>query len=223
MTKKATIASLSEKVDQMMTAVNYRVSALRGMMGSALGLSHGGKRDIYEIYGYPSSLGGDQGFRLMYLYSRRQGIANRITAGIAKPCWRDRYRVYDSPDDDADEVLADEMLALKKVGAIKKLEAADTLNRIGRFSILYVGVPDGRTPDQPLGTVTNGQNRLNQLYFSAYAYDGVNIDSTDNDVNSPRYGLPLYYNLSIVDYDKEKDPQTKNICAPWFPYLQYHL
>ena len=195
MTSKATIASLNSKINELSNSVANQMGTLRYGIAKYLGISQDGKRDIYDIYGYPQSLSGTDGFQLMYRYSRRQGIANRVTAGVAKTCWRDGFQVFESGDDEAEEVLVDEVEQIKKSGFIRKIEAADTLNRIGRLAVLYVGVPDGGQPEDELGVVTRGSEFLESLYFSAYAYDSVIINEQETDPASPRYGLPKYYQL----------------------------
>ena len=214
MTSKATIASLNKRVSELQGVVNHRISSIRGMVSNALGLSHEGKRNIYDVYGYPQTLSSENGFRLMYQYSRRQGIANRITAGIAKPCWRDGFKLYASTDDEAEEIEQDLIESLKKAKAIKKLEAADTLNRMGRLSVLFVGVPDGREPHLPVGRVSGGVDSIDKMYFSPYAYDGITISEQDDDPKSPRYGLPVYYNLNRTYIgNNQKDADSRSIKA----------
>lgn len=221
LTKHTTIASLNSKLDtvtrEMAALVNQQVSTMRRSMGTLLGLSHDGKRDIYDIYGYPKSLGGTGGFEEMYRYSRREGIANRLTWGVAKTCWRDGFDVYDSSKDKAKQILIDELNALKKAGLNKKIEAADILNRIGRMAVLFVGVPDGLEPDQPIGTVSGNPDAiLDKLYFVPYAYDGIEIDGQINNLSDPRYGLPEFYNLSRLGRgDTDKDTKVKSIKAHW--------
>tara|TARA_R110002020_G_scaffold473277_1_gene702334 strand:+ start:364 stop:1782 length:1419 start_codon:yes stop_codon:yes gene_type:complete len=216
MTNKTTIASLKKDYDNLKVVVNHQMSALRYGISNALGISNDGKRDIYDIYGYPKSLGGEQGFRVMFQHANRQGIANRITYGIARPCWRDGFKVYASADDGAEELLQDQITVLTRNKLVQKLEAADVFNRVGRMSALFIGVPDGRTPDQPLGGVVNGEANLDKLYFSPYSYDGINISQTEQDTTSPRYGLPIYYSLQRIPTDGgDKDPDTKSIKAHW--------
>ena len=109
MTNKATIASINKDVSSIRNFVTNQMSTLRYQIGSLLGISQGGKRNIYDIYGYPKSLDGEAGFADMYNYSRRQGIANRVTWGLAKRCWREGFEVYASSDKDAEQILIEEI------------------------------------------------------------------------------------------------------------------
>lgn len=216
MTKKTTIASLSAKVDSFVNIANSQFSTLRGQFGSFLGLSPDGKRDTYDIYNYPKSLSGDTGFRQMYQYSRRQGVANRITWGLSKRCWRDGFEIYDSSEEDAKQVLVDEVQMLKRAGFVKKIEQADILNRIGRFSVLFVGVPDGKDPSEPLDRTSLGSDWLDKLYFVAYPYDGAQISSQVSDPTDQRFGLPEKYTLQRSTSSSDtKDAEIKAITAHW--------
>jgi len=163
-------------------------------IGAMLGVSQDGKRDVYDVYGYPADLGGDAGFQRMWQYSGRQGVANRITHGVPKSCWRDGFELRADPEDEKTIQAADELRALADRGLVRKLERADTLARIGRFSVLLVGIPDGRELHQPAGKAL-GSDPVKRVYFQPYAYDGVEILEYDNDTRSPRYGLPLLYQL----------------------------
>ena len=214
MTKRATIQSLNAKISALSNSVSDQMGTLRDGLCRALGVSHDGKRNIYQVYGYPETLSGQPGFSMMYNHSRREGISNRITAGMAKSCWRDGFEVFSSADEDAKEILIDEVNALKKAKFMRKIEAADTLNRIGRMAALFVGVPDGRDPKEEIGKVSRGGDFIDQLYFVPYAYDGIMVTEQEQDPTSPRYGLPKYYTLQRVGRgDNEKDTMTKSIIA----------
>ena len=217
MTKSATIAELNKKYAALSNAVSNQISTMRGQFASMLGISHNGKRDLYDVYGYRRSLSGTRGFEFMYNYSRRQGIANRIAYGMPKTCWRDSFEVYEMNEQGEEEqILQEQVEALKKAKFIKKMEQADILNRIGRMSVLFVGVPDGREPRQEVGAVAGGENFLDKLYFSPYAYDGVEVYELENDTKNPRFGLPKLYQLQRIDRgDTEKDSGLKSIIAHW--------
>lgn len=162
---------------------------LRDRVANALGVSHGGKRDVYEIYGYPQTTD----FRLLYRYSRREGIANRIVFGLPKSCWRDGFNVY-TDDTLETPVLEDEINQLKKK-MIQAVIRADALNRVGRFSALFVGVPDMSDPREPIGKVRG--DAIKSIYFRPFAYDGIEVFEYDMDTSSPRFGLPLLYQLQV--------------------------
>lgn len=204
---------MGSKTSQAAAAQEYNA---RGLINAAryvwnrtqqlLGVSHHGKRDLYDIYGYPADLGGEAGFLYMYRHAMRQGIANRLTHGIARSCWRDGFELRADPDDEESIQLADVVQELNRVGLTQRLERADVLNRIGRFSVLLVGIPDGLPLDQPVGRVRGGADQIKSLYFQPYAYDSVEITKWETDSRNPRYGLPVIYQLTrSIRRDNEKD------------------
>ncbi len=200
-----------ENADKTVDFVQAQAASLRLQFADIMGISHDGKRNLYGIYGYPSEVSFDQ----MWAYSRRMGVANRITHGVAKSCWRDGFEVYADSKEDADKVLEDQLQALKASGLNRKLEQADILNRIGRFSVMFVGVPDGREPHLPVGKVPG--DKLDQIYFKAYAYDGIQISQQVNDPTNPRFGLPEMYQVQKMQRSGSsgKDVQQESINVHW--------
>ncbi len=215
MTNKATIASINKDVSSIRNFVTNQMSTLRYQIGSLLGISQGGKRNIYDIYGYPKSLDGEAGFADMYNYSRRQGIANRVTWGLAKRCWREGFEVYASSDKDAEQILIEEINELSKTPQLfKKLESSDILNRIGRMSALYILIPD-QNPREPL-SVSSLSSNLSNIRFIAYPYDGIQIVNQVQDRASSRFGLPEYYQLHRGQSQRnDKDTSLNEIKAHW--------
>jgi len=201
---------ITKEVGFWKNAAQTLAGTLRLQMGQLLGLSHDNKRDIYNIYGYPQEID----FETMWRYARRQGVANRITFGMAKSCWRDGLEIFENAEKDAKPVLVDDVLTLKKQGLIKKLERADVLNRIGRFSVLFVGIPDGLDSDQPLGKAD--KSKLDQVYFKAFAYDGIQISEQVQDPKDPRFGLPEMYQVQkSVRGTTQKDTVLESINVHW--------
>ncbi len=181
----------------------------RNFLSRALGLNHNGKRDYSEIYGYPDSLSGDNGFRLMYLMTQRNGIAARLNWGMPKLCWRNGFELFENQEKDASQIMGDEIRLLKKSRILDYIERADTLNRIGRYSVLLLGIPDSKALKDPLGKVArNGANWLDKLWFQPYAYDSVIINKWNTDETSPRYGMPEEYTLFVNDKDESKNQST---------------
>lgn len=188
--------------------VNTVMKTLSSRLNSNLfGVSKNGMRDINKVFGYNTNLH----FADYYAMWRRGGLAARIVNGFARSCWRDGIKIIRGDD----EVFEKELKILNKHGKlIKRLEQADVLNRIGSFSVLFVGVPDGLNMDQPLGT--SNPNRLHEVYFRPYAEDGVNILEWETDAFSPRFGLPLKYQLETANRG-ENDTQTivNSIVVHW--------
>lgn len=189
--------------------ITNQVSTLRREVTNLLGISHNGKRNLNEIYGYPETVSVD--FRALYQMAKRDGIANRLTYGHARTCWREGFKIV---DDDDNEFLTDEIKKLSKKGLINKIERADILNRIGSFSVLFVGIPDGLDPREPVGVVTG--DGFKSIYFKPFAYDGIEISSTIQDPTNERFGLPECYTVQKQSRgDANKDVSINSMVVHW--------
>ena len=204
---------LTEAVRDQLTVVNHQIanqaSTLRREMTNLLGVSHNGKRNLNEIYGYPETVSVD--FQNLYQMARREGIANRLTFGTARTCWREGFKIV---NDNEDEQLEDEIKELTKRGLMNKIERADILNRIGSFSVLFVGIPDGLDPREPVGRVSG--DALKSIYFKPFAYDGIEISGTVQDITNPRFGLPEFYSVQKQSRgDANKDVSVMSMVVHW--------
>lgn len=189
-----------------MITLNAMSARLKDMQ-SQFGVSKEGERDLNAAYGYKVN----PVFNDYLQAFKRSGMANRLCSSLPRSCWRDGATIMA----DDKEVLSDEMLALTKLGMFLKLENSDILNRIGSFSVLFVGIPDGLSAKDPLGAAN--ANQLDDVYFTAYAENSVTISSLDNDPSSPRFGLPETYQLTPQNQGfSDKEITTKNsIIAHW--------
>jgi len=172
--------------------------------GVMYGQSPDGTRDYNTTFGYPESLS----YQLFYGMFRRGGIANTVVAKVAKACWRDVPALMVGDDDVGEDIIT----SLKSIGAFKYLERADILNRIGNFSILLVGVPDGMELNQPLGSARD----MSGVYFMPYSYEGITILKWDTEPTSPRCGQPEEYQVRTVNLgDKEKEVTFTTRIVHW--------
>lgn len=169
--------------------------------------SSSGERDLYSVYRYIEK----PQFRDLYKHARRSGIANRIAFGMPKSCWADGFS-FTSDVELEKPILEETEHFFKK--SLNYLERADGLGRIGRFSALYVGVPDGLDPIEPLGSVMG--DALESIFLRPFAYDGIEIAAYEEDVNSERFGLPLLYQMWVrARGDTEKTIVRTKFVAHW--------
>jgi len=202
-------AAIRGQVVSVNSQIVNEVSTLRREVSNLLGVSHDGKRDLNEIYGYPDTV--SVPFENLYQISKRDGIANRLTFGTARTCWREGFRVV---DDEKNEQLEDEISSLYKRGLINKIERADILNRIGSFSVLFVGVPDGLDSKEPVGRVPG--DGFKSIYFKPFAYDGIEISGTVQDKTDERFGLPEFYTVQKQSRgDSNKDVDVSSMVVHW--------
>jgi hypothetical protein len=176
-----------------MRALNQAFSSIRQSSGGTFGISPDGKRDYNALFGY----GTDLKYEDFYGMYKRGGVAKTIVDKIAESCWRQIPKITENEN----EILEDAVKELKSAGLFSALEKADKLNRIGRFSVLVVGVADGNQLEEPLGTANN----LTGLWFRTYSEDGTVIKKYDNDPASERFGLPEIYQVSTTNLgDKDQ-------------------
>lgn len=173
---------------------------MRGMLARALGVSHGGARDLYGTFGYPVSVT-TQDLLRMYL---RNDIASRIIRAFPQATWRDIPVIRDEKGDSSQEkrtngtpnpsfspfVLAVEDF-FEKHRVMQYLERADRLAGIGRYGVLLMGFRDGAPLNQPLA---DGKAEL--IYLAAYHEDNAKVSQWDKNPKSPRYGMPVMYQLN---------------------------
>lgn len=187
----------------------------RQFLSSALGFSGSGKRNYYDIYDYPKDLSSDVGFRIMWQLYKRTGIGNRLTSGMAKLCWRQGFELWENDKKDATQIAVDQLNLLRRSKLLQYIERADTLQRIGRYGVLFLGIPDGRQPNEEIGRVAGGEKMLDNLYYRPYAYDSIKISNFELNPISPRYGLPLEYQLTVINKDAHNATPVKTIVAHW--------
>lgn len=164
--------------------LNNLISSIRQQL-SEYNKSSDGSRDYNKIFKYPESLCFED-YLGMY---ERGGIAKAIVDRLPKACWRDvpKLKVGDK------EVFIEEIKELKALGLFDALERADRANRIGSYSLLYLGVGDNvDNLAEPISTSGN----INDLYFNIYTEKSVHSVDLDQDANSRNYGKPITYTLS---------------------------
>jgi len=107
------------------------------------------------------------------------------------------------------------------------LQLADKLSGVGHFGVLLLGVDDGKPLNEPIDGFENvdpeqeylnsGQSRVTDIvsspgptqevpkqtrtliYLRAFDESSIEIERFDTDMNSPRYGAPLSYSITMND------------------------
>lgn len=191
--KKPVVVNYDEKtilLDRLKTVTNNAVERLKG----ALGVSHDGNRNQNEVFGYPENPSFED-FYSMYLDG---GMMRNVVDKVAKGCWRDVPAIT-SPNG----VTDDEFLnSLKKCRIFEALERADILNRIGRYSVLYIAIPDGKQPHEPLGKAL-GIATVNDLSFTVFQEPDIRIKQTNDNPGDKRRGMPEIYTLTAGGFDSD--------------------
>jgi hypothetical protein len=125
-------AALQQTVKQLVNQT--QTLQIRDALGQSLGTSHNGKRDVYDIYGYPREIR----FTDCYNLTRREPIAKRIAFGVPLSCWSDGFEIKVNED----PMFEDEIEKLKERGFLDAMERGHALARMGNYSIVLMGIPD---------------------------------------------------------------------------------
>lgn len=167
-----------------------------GLMSKA-GITFNGNRDLYAVFGYNRAL------TVQDLYAKyvRQDVAATIVEAPADALWtRPPVLKGGSTFEAAWRTLND------TVDVWNILNRADYTLGFGRFCCLVVGLDDGRPLDQP---ATQGSK---VVYLQPYSELGVQISDYESNPSSPRFGLPLFYQISINETEQGQVGRT--IAAP---------
>ena len=130
-----------------------------------------------------------------YRRRARRGIAKRIVNAYPKATWSIDARLTEDADATTQTPFEAAVASLfDRLSIWSVLTRADRLAGLGHYSIIVIGAPGKLSTPLP--------KRLKDvLYLSIYAEDNAPIQSWDNDEASPRYGLPLSYNVNLGAVD----------------------
>ncbi len=156
----------------------------RALLAFRAGLQFGGKRDLYDIYGYIL-----QPTFVDYLgrYAR-QDIAGRIVDAPAQAVWRNPPEIKASLQF---KTIWDKLV--KKNSIWNNLERTDRLAGIGAYSTMLIGFDDAGSLETP----AIGAKEI--LYLQPYGQTSADVLELNGDQKSPRYNLPEMYMLKVAD------------------------
>lgn len=166
----------------VMRALTGLISRLQ--LANRAGLQFGGKRDLYDVFGYKKDLTTDD---FLSKYSR-QDIASRVIDAPPDATWSNPPKL----EADAGIVTAWEEL-VKTHDLWGALNRVDRLSRLNHFAIMLFGFNDTGDFERP---VTKA-NEL--LYVRGIGSRQVTSVKFNSDIRSPRFGLPDKYELQFDD------------------------
>lgn len=164
------------------------------------------RRDVRRECGHP-----DPGSWTSEDYDRLCGhdaIAHRAARVMASECWQVSPRIYDSEDPEVvtpwEEEARGLAAQLRGPGGVPSryrgqegspvnaaLAEADALSNYGRYAVVLCGLDDRKELSEPAAR-REGQKLL---YLRPLAECRAAPGDLDADRGSPRFGLPLYYNV----------------------------
>lgn len=159
------------------------------------GLQFGGRRDVYQVAGYPRRITFDD-----YLSRyERDGIARRIVAMPAKTTWRMPPEIVEptKPDGTTFTKAFASLAQRSDLNLWRTFETADTLSGIGEFGIVLIGTR-GVAADGglrlPLQRLVGPQD---VLWLAPHHQGCLEIERYVKNPSDPQYGLPEVYKLKL--------------------------
>lgn len=163
----------------------------RSQMANLAGKTFDGNRDLYKYLGYKRVLT----YQDYYDRYKRNGIARRVVNTPATATWRNFPIIQDKGLEEETPFLIELNKLTSKLKFFHYAERADKLAGIGRYSVMLVGVRDGRTDlSQPIGKVSGSQD---VLYLSVFSEGNAEINTLDVNPTSERFGLPETYRVKF--------------------------
>ncbi len=156
-------------------------------------------RDFYQIFGYDEDLS-DADYYVAY---QRDDIANRVISAYPSAIWSNPPTVTNDNKTEAD---TDWDKAWKKLNRKHKifptLKRFDKLTQLGEFAILVFGIKGTGKLETPLNIKGGKKHEL--AYLTPYGSKDIVIEKFEENQNSPRFGLPVLYKVTIeVPTDNE--------------------
>lgn len=166
----------------------------RMMMAFRAGMQFSGKRNLYHVFGYPQRLTTDH----LYSKYKRQDLTSRVVNMAPEEMWSQTPTITE-PSDVQDKWQA----FVARHAVYDRLIQADKLCAFGPFSVLWLGLKGNI--DSPARKI---ESLDDILYVQAFGGDSVKIKELEDNTSSPRYGLPLTYEIQIGEQVRQ---QTKTV------------
>jgi hypothetical protein len=200
-TEVAPQPQLSPNAQKLRTEIRAMNQALLGRMSwmSRAGMTFEGSRDLWATFGYNRYLRSSD----LYIKYQRQDVAKTIVEAPSDALWTRPPKIK------ADTAFLDAWAQLNR-----DIDIWDIFRRIdyclgwSRMAIIVLGLDDGLKLDAPASL----RPGTKVLYMQPYSELGVQIHDYDNDPNSSRFGLPVFYQISINE--TEHNQAGRSLAVP---------
>lgn len=169
------------------------------------GMETDDRRDIAKECGEPATAQIDTA-TLRDLYERL-GVAKRVVNILPDECWASEPEVYESEDEEEETAFEEAWGELNSNLSGKShfnggsspvwqyLHKIDSLSGIGNYGVLLLGLNDGKELVEPV----KASDKLKLIYLRAFDQTLCQITRYEADRSSPRYGMPLEYQITLND------------------------
>ena len=183
----------------------YETLLARNKLARMLGESFEGDRDLYKALGYSKGLS----FANYFQQYSRQDIAEAVIDRPIEATWSGDLQVLES-DDDKDTPLEKAFRELVVSHQLKdKFVRLDRLTNLGRYGVLLMGLDDAKTKEQVIQPVKGGKRKL--MYLKPLSEESAKPVTWDTLPGSPRYGLPVLYDITISSRHEEQVQMTLRV------------
>jgi len=175
----------------------------RATLASRLGRQFGGKRDLYDAFGYKKELNFDDYF----MKYDRQDIAGRIVEAPAVGTWNcplGHQLVVEDDDFSKDTSFEEAWKEFStRLRVLHYLQRVDVLAGLGRYAVLVIGIRNGGAMDQPLkrGSVKRPEDII---YLSVFSEKSAEIKEWETNSNDENYGRPKIYEIDFANPEARK-------------------
>jgi hypothetical protein len=184
---KSTTTALKEVIQNQARRIVQNVTTLRSDLIRALTSS---TRDINQECNYPDNITiGDY-----KAYYNREGIATRVVNIFPDESWTKDPIIWETPEKGETEFESAWNAFQEKYRVWHYLHRIDRLSGIGDFGILLFGTSDGGNLQTPL---SDSVKDLELLYLRPFDEYVTTIHATDENLNSPRFGQPVMYQVQF--------------------------
>jgi hypothetical protein len=194
MAKKAVENALNDNQIMTLSSVLGRSMLARSMAG---GMQFQGKRDMYEVLGYPKNIQWDA-----YLEKyRRQDIAGKVVDLPPQDTWRKPPKILDGDEDSTmDEVRSPFLQGIRFLVQKRRmwhyLHRLDRLSGVGRYGVMLIGAAEGKPLLEPL-EANSLRKPQDVIYLSVFSEGSATVQELVRDTANERYGLPDRYVLQL--------------------------
>ena len=215
-TRPAPITNIRSPSGITTNDVIYSALNLRGGFINQL-LDRG--KDIDKECGYPEVL---IPAYLKILYDR-EGLAKRVVNIFPEEAWKQDPEITETDNNQLTPFEASWANLEKEFQLFTIMQRGDKLSGIGTFGVILLGIDDGKQLIEPVeGVPLDGTMPLwlkfkpgqkmdmrmkytknpkhNLIYTRVFDETAVTINKFEIDIRSPRYGLPLLYNINFIQY-----------------------
>jgi uncharacterized protein len=158
-------------------------------------------RDLNKICGYPENPT-IRDFMAMY---DREGLGKCVNDLYPDECWKGFPNVYQTKNQKVETGFEKAVNAwVKRLNIWTELHRLDKIAGLGEYGILLLGYNDKGALDKPVRGINDqgirtGTPNWKMIFVQPFAQIHARVVSLDTNRNSPRYQLPLMYEMQFAD------------------------